>query len=113
MRRETGDRRNVGLCAWRRNRGCHRCRWRRRAESQRWHAHRRLPTCAAAYAPIGLRRSSIGLQIVYVEVIELPRRTVTAEFAGIDFAIDPGFGEYLAELLSMFVRHRLLDAVGA
>ena len=106
-RRETADRRSAAACAWRRRRGCHRCRCRGTANlGQRMIVEGRRHRAAAC----GIRRSG-GLHqyasdVVDVEMIELARRAVAAELAGIDLPSSPARVQQLARarrLLSLCI----------
>src|SRR5260363_21592 len=55
--------------------------------------------------------ASIGVDIVDVEVIEAPRRAIELEVIGA--RLDAGPLQHGREDRAVFLRHRLLDAVGA
>ena len=79
-------------CAWRRRRGCRRCRSRRRGGSRRAYSRRRSPSAAAACrgdAP-WLSAPSIGVGVVDVEIVELAGRAVAPELRRHRLAVDAG-----------------------
>src|SRR5262245_49720052 len=113
MRRETADRRSAAARVWLRRRGCHRYRSRPLVGSRQWRGHERSPTYAAGYGSSGPARSSVRPCIVDVEVVEAARRTVAAEGADIQCALEAGSGEQPAELRAVVIAQRLYDAVRA
>src|SRR5205085_4429201 len=107
--RAGAGRRSAAADAWRRSRGCGRAPRGRHAGSRRSRRGRRGTTRAGASprAP-----SSVRPDVVDLEVVELPRRAVAPEAAGID-VVDAGALEQRAQLRHVLLAQLLLDAVGA
>src|SRR5580698_7288317 len=66
-------------------------------------------------APLGGRvmLSSIGGSVVYMKMIEMPRRPVAPELCNVDLAGEIGSIEQVMQRSAMLIAHRLFNAISA